>query len=151
MLSLCKGNLAELLFERLALQSGWFVRYTGDQYRETLRPESRGLEINNQTPDFALCRNDRFEPQETLKVEVKFAMFMERWRKPKKGQEDVLVVLGPNTYKVFPEKYSEELINPKAYRTACRMLRYAIFLEHGWDEDFPEMGDPDEEETPAHR
>jgi hypothetical protein len=49
-----KGNLAELLFERLAIHSGWFVRYTGDQYHKTISPENRTVLRSKRTPDFCI-------------------------------------------------------------------------------------------------
>ena len=113
MISLRKGNLAELVFERLAVHNGWFVRYTGDQYHTTISPKVKTLVFNNKTPDFAICRNGEFKPKETLTVEVKATHKLSN-RSPKRGKEDILVVLSTDGYKLFPKSAAQSLQFPES-------------------------------------
>jgi hypothetical protein len=67
-----------VLFERLAVNSGWYVRYHGFQYSGILHPVDPMTDTQDKRPgdattaDFLLCRDDTFAPKKVVRVEVKF-------------------------------------------------------------------------------
>jgi hypothetical protein len=99
--NVAKGNLAELLFERLAVHSGWYVRYTGDQYHGTISPKKMTLDKSKKTPDFNISRYSSFRNAKS--VEVKYEkVFQQSPAAHAKGKEDIRVVLSPDDYAVYP-------------------------------------------------
>jgi hypothetical protein len=120
MVSLFKGNIGEMIFERLAVHSGWFLKYRGDQYGGIISPEKKSLLENKRTPDFLISRTVDFK--ESLKIEVKaFAALPER--KPSGNGEDIMVVLSPDGYRVYPKDRGKELqISEDDWDVAIRFL-----------------------------
>jgi ADP-dependent phosphofructokinase/glucokinase len=107
--NVAKGNLAELLFERLAVHSGWFVLYTGDQYHNPISPETRYVENSERTPDFCISRAAEFKT--SFFVEVKFQQdFDASRREHTKGLEDFRVVFSPTRYVIYPKHRKKELL-----------------------------------------
>jgi hypothetical protein len=72
--TLQKGQIAELAFERIALASGYAVRYTGRQYTELLEPSAyraaRPASESPWRPDFELLRRegDGWAPHAVVEV-----------------------------------------------------------------------------------
>ena len=120
--SLAKGSLAEITFERLAVNSGWWVKYRGDQYHLPISPKKKSVEGGDGTPDFELSRSIEFT--KSIMVEVKFqSTLMRRGSAHRKGQEDFRVVLSPTGYSVYPERRQSELnIADEDWNLAVRFL-----------------------------
>lgn len=103
-----KGNLAELLFERLAVHSGWFVKYTGDQYSNPISPKTKHVVGGQHVPDFRISKTIDFK--KSYSVEIKFQLnFDKRKSVHEKGHEDIRVVISPSGHAIYPPAKANEL------------------------------------------
>jgi len=126
--SLVKGGLAEILFERLAVHSGWWVQHLGEQYRRPISPETKTVDGGDGAPDFKLSRRKDFS--ESITVEVKFqTKYNTRNRAHKKGGEDFRVVLSPEGHSVYPKDRENELGIAKEDWDHARVLLRKIFVK----------------------
>ena len=140
--NLTKGNLAEMLFERIALHLGWFVKYTGDQYHGTLSPITKKLvkKTYPPTPDFELARDVNFT-EGKISVEVKYRKSLDRWNEllKNKGKEGILIMLTPEGYKIDPPERSQEFMTEEMFLEISDLLArqrwYDSILDQSDEED----------------
>ena len=110
--NLLQGAVVEILFERLAVHSGWFVRHTGDQYRGIISPAERfhlrGAD-NHKTPDFQLSRTEDFKKSITVEIKSQKTPLEINTE----SGEDILVLIDPTGYRIIPPEGKETLRIPE--------------------------------------
>lgn len=120
---LLKGNFGEMIFERLAVHAGWFVRYTGDQYKNPISPKTKHVTAKTGAPDFAISRSQEFSDQITVEVKTVRSLPAQ----PKKGKEDIRVILSPDAFKILPKTGQADLgIADEDWRHAVKFLEKAF-------------------------
>jgi hypothetical protein len=122
-LSLVKGNLAEVMFERLAVHAGWWVQYKGDQYHHPISPQTKKVDATSGTPDFEIWKDGDTH----LTVEVKYQTKLVKNDTHRKGKEDFRVVLSPEGKCVYPEAKASDLnISDQDWSHAVAFLKKTV-------------------------
>jgi hypothetical protein len=102
-IKLQKGQVAEMLFERIALANDFTIEYTGNQYRHPIQPSARrsksGSVKLNGMYDFRLSLNGQ-SPTVTYKIEVKYRKKPVSSIKPPAGT-DIVVLFTRNAGQVI--------------------------------------------------